>query len=111
MLAQRQGTDGENCPPDDPEVPGQSSNSPRKRKRSRKGDTEKRYECKQDGCGKSYSRAEHLYRHQLNRTLSLHGRGFFFCVASTGVSRRCILCRLAFFAIVLGLVERIDTNR
>ncbi|KAL9124194.1 MAG: hypothetical protein Q9217_006454, partial [Psora testacea] len=38
---------------------------PRKRKRSRKG-LEKSFACPQLGCGKSYSRAEHLYRHQLN---------------------------------------------
>ncbi|OBR12320.1 C2H2 finger domain-containing protein [Colletotrichum higginsianum IMI 349063] len=39
----------------------------RKRRRSRKG-LDKKFECPQDGCGKSYSRAEHLYRHQLNHT-------------------------------------------
>ena len=38
----------------------------RKRKRSRKG-LDKKYPCPHAGCGKSYSRAEHLYRHQLNR--------------------------------------------
>ena len=38
----------------------------RKRKRSRKA-LEKNYPCPHQGCGKSYSRAEHLYRHQLNR--------------------------------------------
>ncbi|KAK9420648.1 putative C2H2-type domain-containing protein [Seiridium unicorne] len=37
----------------------------RKRRRSRKG-LDKKFECPWDGCGKSYSRAEHLYRHQLN---------------------------------------------
>ncbi len=37
-----------------------------KRKRSRKG-LEKNFPCPHHGCGKSYSRAEHLYRHQLNR--------------------------------------------
>ena len=42
---------------------------PRKRKRSRKG-LEKNFPCPHQGCGKSYSRAEHLYRHQLNRELS-----------------------------------------
>ena len=31
----------------------------RKRRRSRKG-LDKKFECPQDGCGKSYSRAEHL---------------------------------------------------
>ena len=39
---------------------------PRKRKRSRKG-LEKSFACPHPECGKSYSRAEHLYRHQLNR--------------------------------------------
>ena len=33
--------------------------NPRKRRRSRKG-LDKKFECPQDGCGKSYSRAEHL---------------------------------------------------
>lgn len=42
------------------------SGKPRKRKRSRKG-LDKNFPCKHDDCGKSYSRAEHLYRHQLNR--------------------------------------------
>ncbi|KAG5298047.1 C2H2 finger domain-containing protein [Histoplasma ohiense] len=44
------------------------SDSVKKRKRTRKGDSEKKFECKHEGCGKSYSRAEHLYRHQLNHT-------------------------------------------
>lgn len=30
---------------------------------------EKRYACVENGCDKFYSRAEHLYRHQLNRKL------------------------------------------
>lgn len=42
------------------------SGKPRKRKRSRKG-LDKSFACPHEGCGKSYSRAEHLYRHQLNR--------------------------------------------
>jgi hypothetical protein len=32
----------------------------RKRRRSRKG-LDKRFECTAEGCGKSYSRAEHLW--------------------------------------------------
>lgn len=44
---------------------GQGGSS-RKRRRSRKG-LDKKFECPHEGCGKSYSRAEHLYRHQLNR--------------------------------------------
>ena len=41
---------------------GNSSNSDgpvRKRRRSRKG-LDKKFECPTEGCGKSYSRAEHL---------------------------------------------------
>jgi hypothetical protein len=41
----------------------------RKRKRSRKG-LDKKYYCPHEGCDKSYSRAEHLYRHQLNREIA-----------------------------------------
>ncbi|CAK96607.1 uncharacterized protein An07g01620 [Aspergillus niger] len=41
---------------------------PRKRKRTRKVQTDRKFECTFEGCGKSYSRAEHLYRHQLNHT-------------------------------------------
>lgn len=33
--------------------------------------SDKKYECPQPNCGKSYSRAEHLYRHQLNRMFAL----------------------------------------
>jgi len=45
---------------------GVSAGSSKKRRRSRKG-LDKKFECPHEGCGKSYSRAEHLYRHQLNR--------------------------------------------
>ncbi|MBE7182682.1 MAG: hypothetical protein INR71_15995 [Terriglobus roseus] len=45
---------------------GTGAGSSKKRRRSRKG-LDKKFECPHDGCGKSYSRAEHLYRHQLNR--------------------------------------------
>ncbi|KAL4892408.1 C2H2 finger domain protein [Aspergillus ambiguus] len=40
----------------------------RKRKRTRKAQPDRKFECTFEGCGKSYSRAEHLYRHQLNHT-------------------------------------------
>ena len=46
---------------------GASRGKQRKRKRSRKG-LDNKFECPHELCGKSYSRAEHLYRHQLNRT-------------------------------------------
>ncbi|KEY75613.1 transcription factor C2H2 [Aspergillus fumigatus] len=42
--------------------------APRKRKRARKVNSDRKFECTHEGCGKSYSRAEHLYRHQLNHT-------------------------------------------
>ncbi|KAJ0115297.1 hypothetical protein J7T55_012573 [Diaporthe amygdali] len=50
----------------------------RKRRRSRKG-LDKKFECPHDGCGKSYSRAEHLDRHTakgsaLNRRDSMIGQ-------------------------------------
>lgn len=45
---------------------GDAPGSSKRRRRSRKG-LDKKFECPHDGCGKSYSRAEHLYRHQLNR--------------------------------------------
>ncbi len=45
--------------------------TPRKRRRSRKG-LDKKFECPHKDCGKSYSRAEHLYRHQLNRKFLGH---------------------------------------
>lgn len=48
---------------------GDAAGSSRKRRRSRKGQ-DKKFECPHEGCGKSYSRAEHLYRHQLNRKCS-----------------------------------------
>lgn len=38
---------------------GSDAGNPRKRRRSRKG-LDKKFECPQEGCGKSYSRAEHL---------------------------------------------------
>lgn len=40
---------------------------PKKRRRVAKPNADKKFECAHEGCGKSYSRAEHLYRHQLNR--------------------------------------------
>jgi hypothetical protein len=59
---------------DDDEQGGDQDNggvgNSKKRRRSRKG-LDKKFECPHEGCGKSYSRAEHLYRHQLNR-MSTH---------------------------------------
>ncbi|EGE08202.1 zinc finger protein zas1 [Trichophyton equinum CBS 127.97] len=55
-------------PSDEVQSPIKPDGSPKKRKRTRKAATGKKFECKHKGCGKSYSRAEHLYRHQLNHS-------------------------------------------
>jgi uncharacterized Zn-finger protein len=49
------------------ELEAKHDEHPKKRRRIVKPNSEKKFECKHEGCGKSYSRAEHLYRHQLNR--------------------------------------------
>ena len=62
-------------PTDTPKSPGEdktmldvnSAEPPKKRRRVAKPNADKKFECAHEGCGKSYSRAEHLYRHQLNR--------------------------------------------
>lgn len=46
------------------------SSKPTKKKRRVIKTPDKKYQCPADDCGKSYSRAEHLYRHQLNRMYS-----------------------------------------
>lgn len=43
-------------------------NAQPKKKRRVVQTSDKKYDCPHPECGKSYSRAEHLYRHQLNRT-------------------------------------------
>ncbi|EEQ29441.1 hypothetical protein McanCB56680_003395 [Microsporum canis] len=55
-------------PSDEVQSPVKPDGSPKKRKRARKAATGKKFDCKHKGCGKSYSRAEHLYRHQLNHS-------------------------------------------
>jgi hypothetical protein len=54
--------------PESPDV-HDADTPPRKRKRTRKIQVDRKFDCTFEGCGKSYSRAEHLYRHQLNRML------------------------------------------
>lgn len=51
------------------EVDDFTTRKPKKKRRITKT-TDKKYECPQPDCGKAYSRAEHLYRHQLNRSYS-----------------------------------------
>ena len=48
------------------EVDDLTDSKPRKKRRVIKM-SDKKYECPEKDCTKSYSRAEHLYRHQLNR--------------------------------------------
>ncbi len=49
------------------EVDDPSDSKPKKKRRIIKT-PDKKFNCPNPECGKSYSRAEHLYRHQLNRT-------------------------------------------
>ena len=73
--AQRQRRVGDDEEIDDPAAEAVESPSEemqdappsKKRRRGAKANSEKKFECKHEGCNKSYSRAEHLYRHQLNR--------------------------------------------
>lgn len=58
--------DEDSCDDKENGAEASANGKPRKRKRSRKG-LEKNFPCSHQGCCKSYSRAEHLYRHQLNR--------------------------------------------
>ncbi|PLB41848.1 putative C2H2 finger domain protein [Aspergillus candidus] len=48
--------------------PTENDGSGRKRRRTRKVQTDRKFDCTFENCGKRYSRAEHLYRHQLNHT-------------------------------------------
>ncbi|KAI7479183.1 hypothetical protein KC351_g7727 [Hortaea werneckii] len=49
------------------EVDGDIGAHPKKKRKVMK-DGDKKYHCPHEDCGKAYSRAEHLYRHQLNHT-------------------------------------------
>ncbi|KAK4554532.1 hypothetical protein LTR86_008386 [Recurvomyces mirabilis] len=49
------------------EVDDLADAKPKKRRKVIKN-SDKKYQCPHSDCGKSYSRAEHLYRHQLNHT-------------------------------------------
>ena len=53
------------------EVDDIASARPKKKRRIIKP-LDKKYDCPNPECGKSYSRAEHLYRHQLNRECLSH---------------------------------------
>lgn len=44
-----------------------NSDTDKRSKRRHRGGTAKRFRCGHEDCGKTYSRAEHLQRHQLNR--------------------------------------------
>lgn len=65
----RDGTNPDDADPNGGHESAEGTGNSKKRRRSRKG-LDKKFECPHEGCGKSYSRAEHLYRHQLNRTYS-----------------------------------------
>ena len=52
-----------------------TSSRPKKKRRVVQ-DSDKKFECPHVGCTKAYSRAEHLYRHQLNRKSPLYRKDF-----------------------------------
>ena len=50
----------------------------RRKKRRIIQNSDRKYCCSESNCGKKYSRAEHLYRHQLNRTsINFHDSSYF----------------------------------
>ena len=66
-------------PDADHEIEADGADGKRRRKKRRIiQNSDRKYCCSEEGCGKKYSRAEHLYRHQLNRTSlnSLESRCF-----------------------------------
>ncbi|CAD0106083.1 unnamed protein product [Aureobasidium uvarum] len=65
--SRRQGANKTNESHEIPTVEDEANVRPIKRRRTTSKPKDRRYECPHDGCDKSYSRAEHLYRHQLNR--------------------------------------------
>jgi uncharacterized Zn-finger protein len=54
---------------------------PRKKRRVIQS-SDKKYICPAEGCGKRYSRNEHLYRHQLNRTSTKSRESRYFNISS-----------------------------
>ena len=53
--------------PENDAIDTPANGASKKRKRRSKVQQDRKFDCTFEGCGKSYSRAEHLYRHQLNR--------------------------------------------
>ena len=56
-------------------VVDETENAKTKKKRKVIKESDKKYHCPHDDCGKAYSRAEHLYRHQLNRRFRATSHG------------------------------------
>lgn len=62
----------------DPEHEDGVEGTRRRKKRRVIQNSDRKYCCTHDGCVKKYSRAEHLYRHQLNRTwTNFHDSRYF----------------------------------
>jgi hypothetical protein len=66
-------------PDADHEIEADGADGKRRRKKRRIiQNSDRKYCCSEEGCGKKYSRAEHLYRHQLNRTsINFHDSRYF----------------------------------
>ncbi|KAJ5220707.1 uncharacterized protein N7469_009594 [Penicillium citrinum] len=79
-----------------PDMPDDDQPSKRRR-RSRRAPSDRKFECTHEGCGKSYSRAEHLYRHQLNRMLHIPPSKSF--VATSQIATALLSDKTSAFAI------------
>jgi hypothetical protein len=70
---------------DDPDAdhetePDGADGTRRRKKRRIIQNSDRKYCCSEENCGKKYSRAEHLYRHQLNRmSINFHDSRYFIC--------------------------------
>jgi hypothetical protein len=61
------------------EIEAEGADGTRRRKKRRIiQNSDRKYCCSEEGCVKKYSRAEHLYRHQLNRmSINFHDSRYF----------------------------------
>ena len=92
---------------------GDSQTPNKKRKRIRRSSDQK-HVCDAPKCGKSYTRLEHLHRHQLNRESAYRKENF--CLASVDMSK---IIQITFIDVDIpnairsssGRISRIDTRR
>jgi hypothetical protein len=92
MRGRRRNRDLENEDGDDQDAGDTSATGgSKKRRRSRKA-SEKKFLCPHDDCGRSYSRAEHLYRHQLNRKCCSNVSSYDACCLESTICVAGFMC-------------------